>query len=168
VEKLESLPLLERVIKEGIRILPPVPWNARITSQITKLNDYTIPKGSEVFVSIYQTHHLPEIYSNPESFKPERWETIKPTPYEYNPFSAGPRICIGAGFAIMEIKLILAIILQQFRLEFLGSCQIDRAGLISLKPKYGMPMMVYPQDRQFDRGVGIVKGNVREMVNLPD
>lgn len=167
VEKLESLPLLERVIKEGIRILPPVPWNARITSQITKLNDYTIPKGSEVFVSIYQTHHLPEIYSNPESFKPERWETIKPTIYEYNPFSAGPRICIGADFAMIEMKIILATILQKFRLEFIDRFPIDLSGLISIKPKYGITMLVHKQDRQFNVNLSYVRGNVREVVNLP-
>ena len=53
------------------------------------------------------------------------------------------------------------------RLEYIPQRQIDRSGLITIKPKYGMPMMVCPQDRQFKQGVGGVRGNVREMVKLP-
>ena len=74
-----------------------------------------------MFVSIYHTHHVPEIYQDPEAFKPERWETINPSIYEYNPFSAGPRFCIGATFAMMEIKIVLAMLLQRFRWEYIAS-----------------------------------------------
>ncbi len=168
VSQLSQLPLLERVIKEGMRVLPSVPWNWRVTSQATELNGYTLPAGTEVFVSIYHTHRVPEIYPNPQTFNPSRWENFHPSAYEYSPFSAGPRICIGASFAMMEMKIILAILLQQIRLEYIPQHQIDRSGLITIKPKQGIPMMVYQQDRQFDRGVGGVRGNVREMVNLPE
>ena len=167
VSQLSQLPGLERVIKEGMRVLPSVPWNWRVTSQETELIGYTLPAGTEVFVSIYHTHHLPEIYPDPQVFKPSRWENFHPSPYEYNPFSAGPRMCIGSALAMMEIKIILATLLQSCRLEYLPQRRIDRSGLIALKPKYGMPMMVYPQDRQFKQGVGGVRGNVREMVKLP-
>ena len=167
VSQLSQLPLLERVIKEGMRVLPSVPWNWRVTSQETELEGYTLPAGTEVFVSIYHTHRVPEIYPDPQAFNPSRWENFHPSPYEYNPFSAGPRICIGASFAMMEMKIILAVLLQQIRLEYIPQRQIDRSGLITIKPKYGMPMMVCPQDRQFKQGVGGVRGNVREMVKLP-
>lgn len=166
-KQLSQLPLLERVIKEGMRVLPSVPWNWRVTSQETELTGYTLPAGTEVFVSIYHTHRIPEIYPDPQVFNPSRWENFHPSPYEYNPFSAGPRTCIGAAFAMMEIKIILAMLLQSFRLEYIPQRQIDRSGLITIKPKYGMPMMVHSQDRQFKQGVGGVRGNVREMVNLP-
>ncbi len=168
VEQLQQLPLLERIIKESMRVLSPVPWNGRVTSQPTELGGYALPQGTEVFVSIYQTHHMSELYPDPEAFKPQRWEEIEPTPYEYNPFSAGQRLCIGAGFAMMEIKIVLAMLLQRYRLQFLPQTRIDRRGVIVMTPKYGMPMMVHQQDRQFTLGVGGVRGNVREMVKLPD
>jgi cytochrome P450 len=168
VDQLAQLPLLERVIKESMRVLPPVPWNGRITSQPTELGGYVLPAGTEVLVSIYQTHHMPELYSNPEAFNPQRWETISPSPYEYNPFSAGSRICIGAGFAMMEIKLILAMLLQRYRLQFVPNVKIERMGVIVMAPKHGLPMQVHNQDANFTQGVGGVQGNVREMVQLAD
>ena len=167
VEQLQQLPLLERVIKESMRIFPPVPWNARVTSQDTELGGYELPKGTEVFVSIYQTHHMPEIYPLPEKFKPQRWETYEPTMFEYNPFSAGSRICIGAGFAMMEIKILLSMLLQQYRLQYIPNQTIDRFGHIVMAPKNGIKMIVRKQDNNFTQGVGGVKGNVSEMVVLP-
>ncbi|MBF2013966.1 MAG: cytochrome P450 [Rivularia sp. T60_A2020_040] len=166
VEQLQRLPLLERVIKESMRVLTPVPWNARVTSQTTKLGGYELPAGTEVFVSIYQTHHMSEIYSQPEKFDPSRWETFEPTMFEYNPFSAGSRICIGAGFAMMEIKIVLAMLLQKYRLQYIPSQTIDRFGVIVMSPKNGLKMIIRKQDRNFTQGVGGVKGNVREMVEV--
>lgn len=167
LEQLKSLPLLERVVKESMRVLAPVPWNGRVTAKPTELCGYSLPKGTEVFVSIAQTHHMRDLYPNPESFDPSRWETVAPTAYEYIPFSAGPRICIGAGFAMMEIKIILAMLLQRYRLEFVPENPIDRTGTIVMRPKHGMSMKVHQQDRQFQAGVGTVQGNIRDMVNLP-
>ncbi len=167
VEQLSQLPLLERIIKESMRILSSVPWNGRVTSQITELGGYALPKGTEVFVSLYHTHQMPELYPEPSVFKPQRWESINPSIYEYNPFSAGPRLCIGAAFALMEIKIVLAMLLQRFRWQLLPEQMIDRKGFISLKPKFGLQMQAFPQDRNFAQGVGGVQGNIREMVQLP-
>ncbi|MEM9926665.1 MAG: cytochrome P450 [Cyanobacteria bacterium P01_D01_bin.50] len=168
VDQLQKLPLLERVIKESMRLLTPVPWNGRVTSQATELGGYELPKGTEVFVSIYHTHHMPEIYPEPERFNPQRWETYEPTMFEYNPFSAGSRICIGAGFAMMEIKIVLSMFLQKYRLEYIQKQIIDRFGLIVMGPKNGIKMIVRKQDRNFTQGVGGVKGNIREMVDLTE
>ena len=168
VEQLQQLPLLERVIKESMRVLPPVPWNGRVTAQPTELGGYALPSGTEVFVSIYQTHQMPELYPEPAVFNPQRWEGFEPTIFEYNPFSAGPRMCIGAAFAMMEIKIVLAMLLQRYRLQCIPHLKVDRFGVIVMAPKYGMPTIVHQQDRQFSQGVGGVRGNVREMVKLPE
>ena len=168
VEQLHQLPLLERVIKESMRILPAVPWNGRVTSQATELGGYALPEGTEVFVSIYQTHHMPELYAEPEVFNPQRWETIEPSMFEYVPFSAGSRTCIGAAFALIEMKIVLAMLLQRYRLQFVPKVDVERVGVIVMEPKYGLPMTVHQQDRQFAQGVGGVRGNVREMVKLPE
>ncbi len=166
VEQLQQLPLLERVIKESMRILPPLPWNARVTSQPTTLGGYDLSQGTEVFISICQTHHMPELYADPEVFNPQRWERIEPTIFEYNPFSAGSRTCIGAAFAMMEIKIVLAILLQRYRLQCVPNIKVDRTGLIVMVPKYGMQMMVHKQDRQFAHSP--MRGNVLDMVKLPN
>ena len=151
-----------------MRLLTPVPWNARVTSQPAELGGYYLPAGAEIFVSIYQTHHMPDLYPAPQRFNPRRWETIKPTIFEYNPFSAGPRMCIGDGFAMLEIKIALAMLLQRYRLQYIPQVKVNRAGLIVLTPQHGMPMLIHKQDRNFSAGVGGVRGNVREMVSLPE
>jgi cytochrome P450 len=165
--QLARLPLLDRVLKESLRVLTPVPWNARVAACPTELGGYALPAGTRVLVSIYHTHHLPALYPRPEAFDPGRWATLTPGPWEYMPFSAGPRLCLGAAFATMELKLVLAVLLQRHRLECEPRPVIDRHGLIVLAPKAGLPMLVRPQDRRFGDGVGGVRGNVREMVELP-
>lgn len=165
-EGLEHLPLLERVIKESMRIMPPVPWNGRVCSRETELGGYQLPAGTEVLASIYHTHHMPEIYPEPARFDPSRWETITPTGYEYQPFSSGPRICIGAGFAMLEIKIVLAMLLARFRVEYLPNQTIERVGTIVSAPRNGIQMKICPPDREFHRGVGGVVGNVCEMIDF--
>jgi cytochrome P450 len=76
-------------------------------------------------------------------------------------------MCIGATFAMMEIKIVLALLLQRYRLEYVRQIPVDRAGVVVIAPKRGLPMIVNVQDRQFRRGVGGVQGNVRDMVELP-
>ncbi len=167
LEQLAQLPLLDRVVKESLRVLSPVPWNGRITSQDVQMQGHPIPAGTEVFVSITQTHQTPDLYPQPRRFDPSRWETLSPSPYEYNPFSAGPRLCIGAGFAMMEIKLILAMLLQRYRLQLAPQSVIDQSGVIVMSPVQGMPIQVHGGDRRFEPAGG-VQGNIRELVDLPE
>lgn len=167
LEQLEQLPLLTWVIKESMRLLPPAPWNARVASCDSTLLGQEIPRGTEVFVSILETHHMENLYPSPAQFDPLRWEHIDPSPYEYNPFSAGPRMCIGAGFAMQEIQIVLAVLLGRFRVEFVPDRRIDRLGNIVMVPKHGLRMAMCPLDGHYERGVGTVRGNIRELVELP-
>ncbi|MCO6458655.1 MAG: cytochrome P450 [Pirellulaceae bacterium] len=167
IEQLDELPLLDAVVKESLRLLPPVPWNARITSVDTQLLGRDLPAGTEVFFSIYETHHCPELYERPRQFDPGRWQRSEPEAFAYVPFSAGSRKCLGAAFALLEIKIVLSMILQRFRLELLPARRIDRVGHIVMAPKHGMAMRVHQRDRRYQQGVGRVRGNVREMVELP-
>jgi cytochrome P450 len=168
IEQLENLPLLEYVIKESMRVIPVVPNVYRSPSEDVEVGGYVLPAGTEIMTSTYYTHHMPELYAEPEKFNPQRWETINPTPYEYSPFSAGPRMCIGATFAMLEMKIVLAMLMQRFRLELPPAQTINREGFVTMSPTGGLPMTVHAPDRQFERGVGGVMGNVREMVELRD
>jgi cytochrome P450 len=164
VEQLGKLPLLERVINESLRLLPPITWASRAATASFNLGPYSMPAGTTVIVSHYMTHRLPELYSDPDKFLPDRWLTINPGTYEYIPFSAGPRMCVGAHFAMMEMKTVLAILLQRYRLATLPGAKIDRKITFTMKPKNGLPMIVNEQDRCFT--CMPVLGDVREMVEL--
>ena len=164
VEQLSELPLLEGVIKESMRLLPPVIWWSRISTAPFDLGSYSMPQGTTVIVSHYITHRLPQLYPQPDKFLPERWRTINPGIYEYIPFSAGPRACLGAASAMMEMKLVLSILLQRYRLTLYPGVRIDRSGLMLSAPRQGLPMLINPQDRQFTSSE--VCGNIQTIVDL--
>jgi cytochrome P450 len=167
VADLDKLTYLDWVIKESMRVLPTVVINERILAQDTELGGYRIKAGMHIHFSLYHLHKMAELYPEPYDFKPERWQTINPSPYEYSPFSAGHRMCIGAPFAMMEIKIVLAMLLQRYRLQAIPGTKVDRQGVITISPKDGLPLIVQPANGKYEIGVGGLKGQIREMVNLP-
>ncbi|XP_049871939.1 cytochrome P450 4C1-like [Pectinophora gossypiella] len=114
---LGELKYLEAVIKETLRLYPSVPFIARTITEDFMLGDIMVPKNSEVAVHIYDVHRRPEIYPEPDVFKPERFlnGTTRHN-YAYVPFSAGPRNCIGQRFAMLEMKSILCEVCRNFKL----------------------------------------------------
>jgi cytochrome P450 len=131
------------------------------------MTNMSLEPTTVVYNGIYHTQHMPELYPDPDAFQPERWETINPSIAEYSPFGGGSRMCIGASFAMMEIKIVLAMLLQRFRMQLVPNARLDRFGFVTIAPRGGLHMLVSKQDRQFNYGVGGVQGNVREMVHLP-
>lgn len=164
IEQMAQLPLLDSVVKESLRLLPPASAFGRFCTTTVRLGPYTLPKGSYVTISPYITHQQPDLYPEPKRFLPDRWARIDPSPYEYLPFSAGPRMCLGSTFAMLEIKLVIAMLLQRYRLTLAPNARIDRQLRLTLSPKHGMPMLVTPQDRQFTRSN--VRGNIRDMIDF--
>jgi cytochrome P450 len=167
-DQLAELPLLERVIKESLRILPPVPFGARVAMAPTALGPYELPPLTEIAFSEYVTHHLPELYPEPERFRPDRWKTAEPSAYEYLPFGAGPRMCVGATFAMIEAKVVLAMLLQRYRPELVPGARVDRHINITLSPRYGLPVVIRAQDRNFAASRAEVRGDVHDMVDLTE
>jgi cytochrome P450 len=162
--QLRELPLLDRVIKESLRILPPVYLTTRSSSETFALGPYELPAGTNVVFSHYLTHHLPALFPQPNRFWPDRWLSTEPSHYEYIPFSAGSRLCIGSTFATMEMKVALAMILQRYRVAMPRGARVNRSARATLGPQGGLRMLVHRQDRRFDRPP--VTGNIREMVDL--
>jgi cytochrome P450 len=163
-ESLGKLTLLEAAINEAMRILPPVPYTVRVATRPAEVGTLEVRRKDRIVLSHYVTHHMPDIYPNPEEYLPRRWFTINPTPYEYLPFSAGPRRCIGGFFAMSVMKITVAMILQRFRFTVVPGSRIDRVVQVTMRPKYGLPMEIHAADRQFRASP--VRGNIHEMVKL--
>jgi cytochrome P450 len=163
-EQLCQLPLLDRVIKESMRVLPAVPYSTRTSVAPFELGPYQLPAKTTVAYSHYITHHLSGLYPESERFLPDRWLTIHPSPYEYLPFGAGPRMCIGAAFATMTLKVALAMILQRFNLNVVRGARVNRGAAVTMFPKGGLTMNVESPTHS-PRFIP-VRGNIHDMVNL--
>lgn len=143
---LPHLPYSLRVIKESMRLYPPA-WvlNAREPRQPAELGGYTIPAGTQLFISPYVLHRQARFFAEPDEFQPERWtdafEAALPR-YAYMPFGGGPRICIGNSFAMMEAQLILTAMAARYRFDLLPEPRVSTAPLITLGTKEGLPVRV--------------------------
>jgi cytochrome P450 len=164
-DDLEKLPLLDAVVKESMRVLPPVPFLVRKVVWPTQIGGFPLKPRDRVVCSAYMTHHSPEIYPQPRRFFPDRWIGVKPDPFEFLPFGAGPRACIGKMFAMREIKVALAMILSRHRLTVAPNVRIDRRVQVMLSPRHGLPMTIHAHDGPLR--AARVKGNIHEMVELP-
>ncbi|MHB8419502.1 MAG: cytochrome P450 [Myxococcales bacterium] len=140
---LERLPYTDRVIKESMRLYPPIWVTARSANEDDAISGYHIPKGSWVFMSQYLTHRDPRFWENPEGFDPDRFlpeaEAARPK-HAYFPFAAGPRKCIGESFAVMEARLILASIVQRAKLSIVPGFRAELDPTITLRPQNGLWM----------------------------
>ncbi len=142
---LARLTYLECVIKESMRLYPPAWAGTRIAQEDVEVRGYRLPKGTIVGFSQYLTHRMPEIFADPDRFLPERFDPdhgeLHP-PYAYIPFGAGPRSCIGSGFAMMELKTIVPIILQRFTPDLVPDQRIEIEPLVTLRAKRNIMMTV--------------------------
>nr|UZE89878.1 cytochrome P450 CYP4XF3 [Chrysoperla zastrowi sillemi] len=120
-KQIQEMNYLERTIKESQRILPCViSFSRKMTADIQlKTNNLLLPKGCTASIFVYDVHHNPKIYENPEKFDPDRFlpENIRGRhPYAYIPFSAGPRNCLGQKFALLEMKTVMSNIIRNFKI----------------------------------------------------
>lgn len=162
IEQLPQLTFLDCVIKESLRLLPPASIGIRVTTAPCNLGGFAIPEDSHVIFSQFVTHRNPDLYKNPNQFNPERWLSIHPTPYEYLPFSAGPHMCIGAGFAMQELKVVLSMILQRYQLSVVPNAKIDPN--LSMSPIHGMPMQILSKDQPCQRVP--IRGSIQQMIDF--
>jgi cytochrome P450 len=162
--QLPQLRALERALKESMRILPPFPMLNRIAATRRTIGQYEIPPGAEVIMSIYHTHRMPDLYAQPSAFRPQRWESIDPEAFAYVPFSGGPRMCPGSGFAWQELMVVTAMLFQRFRFELVDGARLDRVVKLTLLPKQGLPMQLNRQDGNVIKSAKRIKGNLNAMV----
>ncbi len=149
MQDLDKLPYTNAVIKESMRLYPPVALLGRESTEDVTVGDYLIPKDCVVIISQWVMHHSPEYFDNAEAFQPERWlPATDEQPLEkqlprgvYFPFGDGPRICIGKGFAVMEAVLILATIAQHYQFTLVSDHKIIPQSSITLRPELGIKVV---------------------------
>jgi cytochrome P450 len=162
------------VVKESMRLYPPAPSIGREAINDCEIGGYHVPKGTQIGLVQWIVHRDPRWFDEPEAFKPERWDNdrAKRLPRgAYFPFGDGPRICIGTHFAMMETVLILATVLQRYRLELAPGYRLELFPSITLRPKHGVLVVLHERaavrDGQGSPPSYAVRGDRVDVVDQP-
>jgi len=147
-EDLPKLKYTTMVIEESMRLFPPAWIIERDTLGPDEISGYYIPPKSTVVLSQWLTHRHPDFWENPEGFDPERFspeQSANRHRFAYFPFGGGPRLCVGANYALMEMPLVLATIAQRFHLDLVPGHPVVMEPVITLRPKYGILINLRPR-----------------------
>jgi cytochrome P450 len=144
-EDVASLRYTRMVIEESMRLYPPAHTISRQPIAPDDILGHHIPANAIILIVPWLLHRKASLWDQPHRFNPDRF-ALEPPRFTYIPFGAGPRICIGAAFAMAEAILILATIAQRYRLRVKPGHPIEPQGLITLRPRYGLPMIVERRD----------------------
>jgi cytochrome P450 len=141
-QHISQLEYLDATIKETQRVYPIVPIVGRLLHEPLRLGGQDLPAGVMVAPCIYLTHHSPDIWPEPDTFDPDRFLAKRVSPYEFFPFGGGIRHCIGAAFALYEMKIVLAQVLSRANLRAAPGRRVRlvRRG-ITFAPSAGMPVV---------------------------
>ncbi len=143
IDTMEKSPLLDQVIKESLRLYPPIHIGNRIVAEEMDFGENKIPSGERMFYSIYLTHRDPAIWENADQFCPERFAHGRKTPpFAYIPFGGGPRSCIGSAFGQAEARIVLTRLFRTYTFEFTNHKIHPHMGA-TLEPRPGVFMKVY-------------------------
>jgi cytochrome P450 len=161
-QRLGKQALLNGVIWESMRLVPPtpmIPWRTVDSCEIAGLS---LPPATRILLSPHLTHRMPEVFVEPTRFLPERWFSINPSPYEYLPFSAGPRRCPGALFGTEFLRVALTAIARRYRLAIRPRAHVDYVYRGITMPKAGIPVTLVRQDRRFT--AADIRGSLLDLV----
>ena len=153
---LVNLPFTRMVIDEALRLYPPAWGFSRQALADDELGGFHLPRGWLAFVIPYVLHRLPAFWQDPDMFDPERFSPERSADrpkFVYLPFGAGPRQCIGNQFALIEAQLIVATLAQRYRLHLVPGHRVEPWPLITLRPRFGMPMTI--EHRQASRSPAV-------------
>lgn len=141
----DALPRITRIVEESLRLYPPAAFLSRSAQAADTLGGREIRPGDTVILPIYALHRHRMLWDNPDGFDPDRFLT-PPDRFAFLPFGAGPRICIGAGFAMQEAVIILATLLARFRFTLAGPPPQPRM-ILTLRPHGGVILRAQPRQR---------------------
>ncbi|GIV23279.1 MAG: cytochrome P450 [Bacteroidia bacterium] len=141
-EAVLELPLLDAFVREVLRLYPPIHAGNRRVVEPTDLLGYPLPPGQRVLLSYYLAHTHPAFWEEPLAFRPERWMAgEKNESFAYVPFSGGPRMCIGAPFAQVELRWVLSLLLRKYRF-FLREKHVHPYMGATLEPRPSLYMQI--------------------------
>jgi cytochrome P450 len=139
VEQLKEMTYLEQVLREVLRLIPPVRGIFRKVINACEFGGYEIPKGWSVACGINQTHQDSQLYPEPERFDPDRFSSERSAkPFSYVPFGGGLRDCLGKEFARLEMKLFAAKIVREFEWELLPDQDLNLIAIPAQRPRDGL------------------------------
>ncbi|NXQ33397.1 CP46A hydroxylase, partial [Alaudala cheleensis] len=145
-EDLGKLSYLSQVLKESLRLYPPVSGTLRRLEKELVINGIRIPGNTTVFLSTYVMGRMEKFFKDPLTFDPDRFSKDAPKPYYcYFPFSLGPRSCIGQVFAQMEVKVVMAKLLQRFEFQLVPGQSFKLLEAGTLKPLDGVICKLKPR-----------------------
>jgi len=149
-EDIQHLRYTTMILKEALRLYPPVWLLGREALEEVVVGGYGLKKGSIVIMSPYVLHHDARWFEQPERFLPERFseENEEKIPqYTYIPFGSGPRGCVGYRFTMVEEALMVAMVAQQYRFSLAAKQNVEVIPLINLHPKDGMLMQLHRREK---------------------
>jgi cytochrome P450 len=148
VNSTEKPKLLDQVIKESLRLYPPIHIGNRLVKEEMDFDGNKVPKDERLFYSIYLTQRDPAVWDHAEEFCPQRFsDGSKAPPMSYIPFGGGPRVCIGAGFGQAEARIVMAQLLKRYTFEFTNHFIHPHMGA-TLEPRPGVMMKVKKSKNQ--------------------
>ncbi len=167
IDTREKSQLLDQVIKESLRLYPPIHIGNRRVVENMEFHEGTVPAGERMFYSIYLTHREPGIWENAEDFCPERFAHGRKTPpFSYIPFGGGPRSCIGAAFGQAEARTVIARLLQTHKFEFTHHKIHAHMGA-TLEPRPGVEMRVFRRDSLSPDIDSHIETSTTEVIGIP-
>jgi len=142
-EHLNRLPYLDATVRESLRLRPIIPMVVRRVQVPVSIRGFDVPAGTIVSPNIYLTHRRPDLYPEPNEFRPERFIDVRPKPYHWLPFGGGVRRCLGIAFALYEMKVVMATILAKTDITLApgSSDRMARRG-ITFSPSDGSRVVV--------------------------
>ncbi|MFV0386430.1 cytochrome P450, partial [Paracoccus sp. (in: a-proteobacteria)] len=145
-DDIPAMPYIARVVNETLRLYPPAAFLSRTALAADQLCGREVRRGDTIMLPIYALHRNHVLWDRPDSFDPDRFETT-PDRYAFLPFGAGPRICIGAGFAMQEAIIVLSTLLARFRFEAIPGRAPEPRLILTLRPHGGVWLNVTPRLR---------------------
>lgn len=145
---LPRLPYLQAVVRETLRLYPPLWMTGRQALEQCEIAGHRIPAGAVLLTSPWAVQRRPHLFPDPLAFRPERWLDLPEAlpRFCYFPFGGGPRGCIGQGFALMETELILAAITRRFRLELTSTLPVRPWATMTLRPPVGIRLRLIARE----------------------
>lgn len=162
---LSALPLLDSVINESLRVLTPNAIMVRLTTQAGFLADVPLPEKCEVLFCPFLSHRDPNRFPRPDEFLPSRWQTTRPSPFEFFPFGGGGHYCVGRSLALHIFKVTLASLLRRYELVLSSDQEIDWQVDIILMPEND-PIMEIQSPGTTPLEGGKLRGPVSELIRI--